>query len=109
MMYIRPKINYPLPYVSLTETQCRHTQAPILEAILPKLHLNRHTPRAVLFTGPRYGGLSIAENYTDLGFKHLQYLVGHIKIGDDVGQLLFSLITHTHLQVGSTTPFFQLQ
>jgi hypothetical protein len=109
MMYIRPKINYPNPCVSLTETQCHYIQAPILEAILPKLHLNRHTPRAVLFAGPKYGGLNIPENYTDLGYGHLQYLGGHIKLGADVGQLLLSLSTHTQLQVGSTTPFFQLQ
>jgi hypothetical protein len=52
MIYIRPKLNYPLPCVSLTPAQCRHIQAPVLEAILPKLHLNRHVPIAVLFSGP---------------------------------------------------------
>jgi hypothetical protein len=108
MLYIRPKITYPFPCVSLTENQCRHIQAPILEAILPKLHLNRHSPRAVLFAGPRYGGLNLAENYSDLGYGHLQYMVGHLKLGDEVGQLIISLITHTQLNVGSCTPFFQL-
>jgi hypothetical protein len=53
MLYIRPKISYPLPCVSLTETQCRHIQAPVMEAILPRLHLNHHSPRAVIFAGPR--------------------------------------------------------
>jgi len=77
--------------------------------ILPKFHLNRHTPRAILFAGPRFGGLNIPDTYTDLGYGHLQYLVGHIKLGDEVGRLLLSLITHTQLHVGSTTPFFQLQ
>jgi hypothetical protein len=76
--------------------------------VLPRLHLNRHTPRVVLFAGPRYGGLGLSENYTDLGIGHLQYLVGHIKMGDEVGQLLLSLITHTQMQVGSVTPFFKL-
>jgi hypothetical protein len=108
MVYIRPKITYPFPCVSLMETHCRHIQAPILEAILPKLHLNHHTPRAILFAGPRYGGLQLAEYYTDLVYGHLQYLVGHLKLGDDVGQLLLRLVTHTQLQVGSTSPFFQL-
>jgi ribonuclease HI len=108
MLYIRPKITYPFPCVSLMETHCRHIQAPILEAILPKMQLNRHTPRAVLFAGPRYGGFQLAEYYTDFGYGHLQYLVGHLKLGDDVGQMLLSLITHTQLQVGSTTLFFQL-
>jgi len=56
MIYIRPKLTYPFPCISLTEQQCRHIQAPVLEVILPRLHLNRHTPRAVLFASPRYGG-----------------------------------------------------
>jgi hypothetical protein len=51
IQYIKPKMTYPFPCVSLTEKQCRHIQAPVLEAILPKLHLNRHSPRAVLFAG----------------------------------------------------------
>jgi len=52
MLYIRPQISYPLPCISLTETQCRHIQAPVMEAILPRLHLNHHSPRAVIFAGP---------------------------------------------------------
>jgi len=108
MLYIRPKITYPFPCVSLTPAQCRYIQAPVLEAILPKLHLNHHTSRAVLFSGARYGGLGIPENFTDLGYGHLNYFIGHLKLGDDVGQLIHMLITHTQMQVGSATPFFKL-
>jgi len=105
MIYIRPKISYPLPCVSLTEQQCRHIQAPILEAILPKLHLNHHSPRAVLFASSRYRGIGLAENYADFGFCHLQYMIGHLKMQDDVGVMLLSLITHTQLQVVLLHPF----
>jgi hypothetical protein len=38
----------------LSSTQCRMIQAPDLVALLPKLHLNRHTPHAVIFAGPLY-------------------------------------------------------
>jgi hypothetical protein len=62
MQYIRPKITYPFPCVSLTQAQCRYIQAPVLEAILPKLHLNRHTPHAILFNGPRFDGIGLPEN-----------------------------------------------
>jgi ribonuclease HI len=108
MMYVRPKLNYPDPSVSLTEIQCHHILAPIMEAILPKSHLNRHTPRAVLFARPRFGGMSIPEKYTDLGYGHLQYMVGHVKMGDDIGQLILSLVTHTQLQVGASESFLKL-
>jgi hypothetical protein len=44
-LYIKPKINYPLPCSALMPAQCRLIQAPVLAAgLLPKLHLNRHTP-----------------------------------------------------------------
>jgi hypothetical protein len=108
MLYIKPKITHPFPCISLTEKQCRHIQAPILEAILPKLHLNQHSPRVVLFAGPRYGDLRLPEYYTESGYSHLQYLMGHVKLGDEVGKQILSLMTQTQQQVGSTTLFFQL-
>jgi hypothetical protein len=43
MLYLRPKLTYPLPCTSFTEAQCRKIQAPALAALLPKLHLNRHS------------------------------------------------------------------
>jgi hypothetical protein len=30
MLYLRPRLNYPLPCTSLTEKQCHHIQAPAL-------------------------------------------------------------------------------
>jgi hypothetical protein len=48
VMFLQPKLIYPLPCSSLSQKQCRTIQAPALAALLPKLHLNRHTPRAEL-------------------------------------------------------------
>ncbi len=100
-------IKHRCPVGSYTQQQC--CQAPVLEAILPKLHLNRHTHRAVLFAGPSYGGNSLPEKYNDQGYLRLHMLVGHVKLHDDVGQLITCLITHTQLQLGSNIPFFNLQ
>ncbi len=55
MQYLRPRLTYPLPCSALTQHQCRQIQAPALAALLPKLHLNRHTPHAVLFGELRFG------------------------------------------------------
>ncbi len=70
------------------------------------MHLNSHTPRAILFAGPRYGGLSIPELYTDQSYGQLSLLVGHLKMADDIGQLILNLLSHLQLQVGSSTPVF---
>jgi hypothetical protein len=76
ILFLRPKLTYPLPVCSLTQKQCRVIQAPALAALLPKLHLNHHTPRAVLFGGLRYGGLDLPELYTDQGYGQLKLLIG---------------------------------
>ncbi len=67
------------------------------------MHFNRHTPRAILFAGPRYGSLSLPELYTNQSYGQLSLLVGHLKWDDDTGQLILSMLTHLQLQVGSST------
>jgi hypothetical protein len=83
-------------------------QAPALAALLPKLHLYRHTPHAILFAGPTYGGLSLPELYVDQSVGQLQYLIGHVKLQDKISQQIFCQLTYLQLIVGSTTPIFQL-
>jgi hypothetical protein len=108
-LYIQPRLTYPMLCTTLTQKQCRMIQAPVLEAILPKLQLNMRTPRAVLFAGPRYGGLALPEKYTDQTYRQLQMLVGHLKLQDDNGLLTRCLLTYTQLQIGPGTPFFKLK
>lgn len=108
MTYLRPQITYPLSCCILTQTQCRHIQAPALVAFFPKLHLNQHMPRAVLFAGPRYGGLSIPKLYTDQGYGQLKLLIGLLKLRDETGDLMLIQISHLQLHIRAPTPFFSL-
>jgi hypothetical protein len=91
----------------LTRAQCSSLQAPALAGLLPKLHMNQHKPHAVLFPGPRYGGLSLPEMYIDQGFGRLTLAVGHLKLDDENRSLQKSFITHLQLHIGSATPVFQ--
>jgi hypothetical protein len=56
-LYLHPRLSYPLPCTSFSSAQCRRLQAPAFAALLPKLRLNRHSPRSVLFSGPKYGSV----------------------------------------------------
>jgi hypothetical protein len=51
-MYFRPQVGYSIPVLSLTEAECEHIQSPAINAVLPKIHLNRKTARAIVF-GPK--------------------------------------------------------
>jgi hypothetical protein len=61
-------------------------QAPALAVLLPKLHPNRHTSRAVLFGSQKYGGLGLPELYTDQIYGQLKLLIGHLKLQDEAGR-----------------------
>jgi hypothetical protein len=77
MQYLRPRLIYPFPCSMLTQQQCHHIQAPAFAALLPKVHINQHTPHVVLYKEPSFGGLRIPDLYTDQGYGQLRLLLGH--------------------------------
>jgi len=99
---------YPLSCTSLTPAQCRTIQAPALAALLPKLHLNRHSPHAVIFASTLYGGLGLPDLYIDQGFSQLTLFIGHVKLNDEDGQLILSLLSHLQVFIGSKEPVLSL-
>jgi hypothetical protein len=110
MLYLRPRLTYPLPYTSLAKKkkQCRTIQAPALAVLLPKLHLNHHTPHAVIFGDQKYSGLALPDLYTDQGFQQLKFLIGHINLRDDTRNLIPIAMSYLQLLISMHKPFFFL-
>jgi hypothetical protein len=108
MMYLHPRLNYPLPCCLLTSAQCWTIQAPALAVLLPKLHLNRHTSRAVLFGSQKYGGLGLSELYTDQIYGQLKLLIGHLKLQDEAGLQILCFLSELQLFIGTISPAFSL-
>jgi hypothetical protein len=106
MAYLGPKLTYPLACSSLTDKQCKTIQAPALAALLPKLHLNHHTPHAVIFGAQEYGGLALPDLYTDQGYQQLKFLIGHLNLQDEIGKLILIAISFLQLITGALIPFF---
>lgn len=109
IMHLRPKLVYPLASSSLTQAQCRSIQSPVMAAILPKLHLNRHTPHAIIYGEHLYGGLHFPDLYTDQGYSQLKLLIGHLKLAGETGNFILIALAHTQLHIGSGHPVFYLQ
>jgi hypothetical protein len=90
----------------LSQANCRYIKAPALAALLPKLHINRHAPRVVVFGGKIFGGLGLKDYFIDQGYQQLRYLVGHIKLNDDVGQQFLILLSYVQLLTRTSTSVF---
>jgi hypothetical protein len=72
------------------------------------MHLNCHSPHAVLFGESKYGGLSLPELYTDQGHHQLKLLIRHLKLKDQNGDLIYIDLTNVQLVTGAIPPFFSL-
>ena len=64
---IRKSIQYPLPALTLTQTECSHIMAPALMARLTSSQIFRKFPRQVVYGSNTEGGLGISNLYTFQG------------------------------------------
>jgi hypothetical protein len=103
-----PKLRFPLPVLTLTELQCNRIQSPAIQAVLPKMHVNRHTSRAIVFGPLELGGLNLPHVYTTQCIGQLQLLLGHVKMKDKTGTLIMISVSQLQLLVGSNNRFFHL-
>lgn len=51
---------------------------------------------------------SFPDLYTDQGYGQLKLLIGHLKLKDDIGDLILIAIFHVQIHVGSGSPYFTL-
>jgi hypothetical protein len=75
-------------------------------ALLPKLHVNCHTARSIIFGGEKYGGLALPNPYITQGVDKLRLFLGHLRFQDRTGQLIFIDMSYIQLLLGIGTLFF---
>jgi hypothetical protein len=77
-------------------------------AVLPKLHLNRHTGRSILYGPELYGGLNLPHACLLQSIGQIHLLLGHLRAKDKTSKLILISMSHLQLLVGSDIPFFHL-
>jgi hypothetical protein len=82
IQYLLPKQRFQPPLLSLSQQDCDELTSKIFMALLPKLHVNRHTARSIVFGGEKYGGLALPNLYITQGVDKLKLFLGHLRIQD---------------------------
>jgi hypothetical protein len=85
-------------YLSMDE--CKEIQKPPVNAILPKMGINRNTKGEVVFGTTKYGGLGLTHLLAVQGYGKLQYLLGNLRSDDTSGTLYRILMEFTLLECG---------
>ena len=76
---ILPKITYSMQTTSFTEVQCKALNTALDPTMLNKLKLNRHTPKAVLYSPLSKGGLAYPNFGVIQAQKGILTMIKHLR------------------------------
>jgi hypothetical protein len=93
-------LGYGTAATSLSMDECKESQKPPVNAILPNMGINRNTKREVVFGTTKYGGLGLNHLAVVQGYGQLQYLLGNLRSDDTSGTLYRILMEFTQLECG---------
>jgi len=105
ILYFIQKVGFSLPAMTFMEEKCNFIQSPAVNAVLPKLHLNQHTARSIIFGPSEYGGLNLPNLYCSQGIGQLHLFLGHLGEQDESGRLILLSMSYVQLIIGSGESF----
>ena len=107
-MYYIPKINFPLSLTQFTKKQCEEIQKQFYKYALPKMGINRNTPRALIFGPSQLGGLEFNDLYCEQLHQHISRLTQHIRRNDFAGKAFLCNMNAFSILIGSSFPLFEI-
>ena len=97
---ILKSLEYSLMATSLSKQQCKAVMAPILQAILPTIHIAKTLPRVVCHGPTESLGLDIPDLWYVQGIQKIWAYMRHGDSSSITGQLLRSSVEQATLEVG---------
>lgn len=98
-------IRYALPITTFNTDQLHEIQKKFIYLLLPKIGLNRHMPRAVIYGPKKYGGREIMDIRLEQPILHYLHNLGHLRRKDMAGKALSITLNDTQLESGLIRPF----
>ena len=107
-VYYIPKVSYPLSITKFKQKECNTMQSWFYRYALPKMGLNRHTPKALLHGPMDLGGLELHDMYTEQLTRHLEKIQQHIRRNDNIGRAFLCNLVSYEIVIGSSKPLFKI-
>jgi folate-dependent tRNA-U54 methylase TrmFO/GidA len=93
-------LGYGTASTSLSVDECKEIQKPPVNAVLPKMGINRNTKREVVFGTTKCRGLGLTHLAAVQGYLKLQYILRNLRSDDTSGTLYQILMEFTQLECG---------
>jgi hypothetical protein len=98
---------YAAPALTITNEEANYIMAPILMKGLNALGMQRHLPRAVVYSPLKYQGMAIPNLYVETGIQHVALLLQETHANSPTGKLLRMSIEATKVEIGVGGLLFQ--
>jgi hypothetical protein len=105
--YYMASLSYGTAATSLDIKEYEEIQRPVVNAILPKMGINRNTARSVVFDTSKYGGLGLDHLEAVQGLGQLQYMIGSLRTQYNTGDIYQMLLEYTQLECGTVMPILE--
>jgi hypothetical protein len=105
-MMLCPAMKYSLSCTTLSHSECDRVDRSYLPTLLSQVGINKCTKRLLLFGIPSLGALGFTNTWTDQEIAQVQLLLGHLRQGQETGQLLQALMETLQMVIGSSLPLF---
>ena len=103
-----PIATYPYTVTTFNSNDLEEIQKGSVSLLLPKLGVNRNMPRSVIY-GPRaLGGRELTNLRIEQPVKNFNTTLGYLRRQGKMGQILYATMRDVQLEVGTTTPFLDL-
>jgi hypothetical protein len=105
--YYISSLSYGTAATSLDIKECEEIQRPVINAILPKMGINRNTARSAVFGTSKYVGLGIDHLAAVQGFGQMQYMIGSLWTQNTTGNMYQMLLEYTQLECSTVTQILE--
>ena len=93
-------LEYALPAMTFTESECNELMWPLLKEFLPKSGINRHVKRDVLYATYNAQGLGVKNPYVIQGVAHIVDITDHLWKKTVTGHMIRVTLEHLIIELG---------
>lgn len=104
----KPTIKYALPVTLFNGKQLQRIQQKFINSYLPKVCMNRHFPRALVFGPTTLGGVGIMDLKVEQPLQAIKSMTGHLRRNNNAGKMIRATLYFTQIKVGISTPFIKM-
>ena len=105
----KPMIRYCFPVTTFSREELHSIQRKFIFLLLPKMGMNQHTPRDVIYGPISRGGRGIMDIRLEQPIIHIETTIGHMRRKDNAGRSLEASYYGHQIVAGTSSPFHTLE